>query len=126
MAWSLHGRLCEEALKKEFFSWDDVQNLYRPFDGKLLSPNICGNCGETAVCLDSETGECQDCYEENRDTQEIYEWWVVSGWLEIMLRKHGEPILSNNYGNWWGRCATGQAVFMDGVIRDIFDEVMNE
>ena len=63
--------LVEEALKKEFFSWDDVINLYKPFDGKLLSPNSCQICRETAECLDSETRECKSCYEENLEAQDI-------------------------------------------------------
>lgn len=62
--------------------------------------------------------------EDNQEIQEIYEWWVVSDWLSILLRKLGEPMLNNEYGTWWGRCATGQAVYLDGVINKIYDEVM--
>ena len=31
--------LIEEALKQQIFSVDDIYNLYREFDGQLLSPN---------------------------------------------------------------------------------------
>jgi len=124
--YACQSSLVEEALKKEFFSWDDVTNLYRPYDGKIQTDrDFCNSCGEPAESLDRETGECRECYEDNRQAQDIYEWWIVSGWLEVMLRKHGESILSNTYGNWWGRGATGQAIFLDGVIREIYDETLN-
>ena len=116
--------LVEEAIKREFFSWDDVINFYRRFDGKLLSPNICSSCSQKASCLDSETGECETCFEEKQEPQEIYEWWLVSRWLEFNLKMRGEPILSNEYGTWWGRCCTGQAIYMDGVIEEIYDKIM--
>ncbi len=61
---------------------------------------------------------------EEKEPQEIYEWWVVSYWLTIKLRQHGEPILNNEYGTWWGRCSTGQAILLDGVIEAIYDEIM--
>src|SRR5258706_12604358 len=116
--------LVDEALRKEFFSWDDVINLYRRFDGKLIAPNNCYRCNLGATYLDSETGECEQCFEDNQEPQEIYEWWVVSDWLEIKLKLAGEPILSNEYGSWWGRCCTGQAIYMDGVIEKAYDETM--
>jgi hypothetical protein len=123
--YTCQSMLVEEALKKEFFSWDDVENLYRPFDGELLSPNVCNTCKLVVDNLDSETGQCKDCYSDNQELHEIYEWWVVSDWLEILLLKRDEPLLRNEYGTWWGRCTTGQAIFMDRVISDIYDEVMN-
>lgn len=79
----------EEGFKKEFFSWDEVQNLYK-----------------------------------SDEPLEIYEWWVVSEWLSILLFKYGQPLLKNKYGTWWGRCTTGQAIFLDGVINEIYDEIM--
>ncbi|HSW97552.1 MAG TPA: hypothetical protein VLF89_07040 [Candidatus Saccharimonadales bacterium] len=117
--------LVEEAFKQNFFSWDDVLNQYKRFDGALLAPSTCHTCGIDATYLDSETGECETCFDQNRQLQEIYEWWLVSDWLEIKLKMHGEPVLSNNYGSWWGRCTTGQVTYLDDVIRDIYDEIMN-
>lgn len=123
--YSCQSMLVEEALKREFFSWDDVENAYMPFDGKLHSPNVCESCGQQAECLDSEAQTCEKCFENNQQAQEIYEWWLVSDWLVIMLRKAGEPILNNDYGTWWGRTCSGQAIYMDGVINAVYDEVMN-
>ena len=118
--------LVEEALKKEFFSWDDVENLYRPFDGLLLSPTVCYSCKLRFDCLDSETGLCASCYEETLEPQEIFEWWLVSAWLAEKLQNKGEPILENTYGIWWGRCISGQAIAMDFIIQEIYDEVIGD
>src|SRR5579864_5766786 len=58
--------------------------------------------------------------DQGSEMQEIYEWWIVSDWLAEKLKKQGEPILDNNYGTWWGRTTTGQAIFLDEVIEDIY------
>jgi hypothetical protein len=50
---------------------------------------------------------------EEGDSQDIMEWWAVSSWLADQLRDQGEPVLNTGM-NWaWGRCATGQAIYMD-------------
>ena len=51
--------------------------------------------------------------------QEPYEWWRVSDWLAKQLMAIGECVLDNNYGYWWGRCATGQGFIMDGVLQRV-------
>ena len=122
--YSCQSSLVEEALKTKLFSIDDIENMYRPFDGKLLKPNMCYRCNQESLCLDSETGECETCFEDNQNPQEIYEWWLVSPWLSKKLLIEGQPILDNDYGVWWGRCATGQAISMDYVIQQIYDDLM--
>jgi hypothetical protein len=118
--------LVKEALERAFFSWDAVENLYRPFDGLLLSPSICYSCKLRFDRLDSETGLCEKCFEYLQEPQEVIEWWLVSAWLAQKLRMKGEPILENECGVWWGRCVCGQAIFMDDVITKIYEEVLGE
>ena len=60
---------------------------------------------------------------DEEEPQEIYEWWVVSEWLAYKLKGLGEPILENDYGIWWGRTTTGQAIYMDSVIRKLVKEL---
>ena len=117
--------LVEEAFKAQFFSIDDIVNLYKPFDGQLIHPHSCVCCQKQALCLDSETGECETCFEENQEPREIYEWWLVSPWLSKRLLMEDEPILDNDYGVWWGRCTTGQAISQDYVIQKIYDDMMS-
>lgn len=122
--YACQSSLVEEALQTKLFSIDDIENMYRPFDGKLLNPNVCYRCKQGSLCLDSETGECEECFEDNQTPQEIYEWWLVSPWLSKRLLLEGEPIIENNYGVWWGRCATGQAISLDDVIQKIYYDVL--
>ena len=120
--------LVEGMLEKEVFDYGDIENLYEyrcpecdygsieqeTFDnGKITDehPNYkCPYCEKTLETLPDETA------------QEIYEWWVCSDWMIGKLRALGEPILSNDYGDWWGRCGTGQAIKLDNVIDRILEE----
>lgn len=115
--------LVEEVMKHKIISVDEIYNLYREFDGQLLSPNICVSCKNEYPFLDSETGQCEVCFEEEQLPQEIYEWWLVSSWFGKKLLLKDEPIIDNNYGTWWGRCVTGQVIAMDEIINSIYDEV---
>ncbi len=115
--------LVEEALKQQIFSVSEIYNLYKEFDGLLLSPNVCINCQLEFSCLDSETGECENCFEKNNMPQVVLEWWLVSKWLGRKLLVDGEPVLDNGYGVWWGRTTSGQAIAMDEPIEKIFDVV---
>lgn len=116
--------LIDDALRLQLFSWDDVYNLYRPFNCKLQRRNACSACEEPDEALDGETGECKKCFEKNQQAQDIYEWWLVSEWLERKLKEQCEPILDNAYGSWWGRTCSGQAIYLDGVINKIYDDAM--
>jgi hypothetical protein len=121
--YACQSSLVEEALNQKMFSVDEIDNLYRPFNGMLLAPAVCASCQSEFHCLDSETGECQDCFEANQTPQEIFEWWIVSPWLGKKLLVMGEPIIDNDYGFWWGRCTTGQAIALDYVIQSIYDDL---
>ncbi len=122
--YACQSSLVEEALKRQMFTFDEIENIYRPFDGKLLAPVECVQCESKFGCLDSETGECEDCFEANQTPQEIFEWWIVSPWLGKKLLLEGEPIIDNDFGLWWGRCTTGQAIAMDYVIQSIYDDLV--
>jgi len=64
--------------------------------------------------------DIQNFYDEDDEPQEIYEWWIVDSWLLEELKKENEPVLENDYGEWWGRTTTGQAIFLDGIIERIY------
>ena len=86
--------LVEELLKREVVSYDDVTNLYQ-----------------------------YNLTDDEAEAQEIYEWWIVSSWLLEKLEAHGEPVLKTDFGDWWGRTCTGQAILLDSVIEEIFKEM---
>ena len=92
----------------EIFTWDDVGNYYM---------EVCRNCGEIA-----EYCEC-DNQDIDTEPQDIMEWWLVTEWLYRKLGEKGEPILTDGQSYWWGRCATGQAILLDGVISEICSDM---
>lgn len=58
------------------------------------------------------------------EPQEVYEWWAVSSWLADRLAEHDEVLHRDLYGLIvWGRCTTGQAILLDGVIVAITREL---
>ena len=107
--------LVEWLLDNGQFVIDDIENLY-PQIG--LNTGRCCECGGEDRELD-EDEMCADC----QGPQEIFEWWLVTSWFAEKLKKHGEPILTNDYGTWWGRTCTGQAIYLDGVIEMIYDHL---
>jgi hypothetical protein len=58
--YACQSSLIEEALRKNIFSVDEIYNVYRPFDGKLIDPSVCVRCKMKYPFLDSETGECEN------------------------------------------------------------------
>lgn len=52
-------------------------------------------------------------------TDAILEWWLVDSWLAEQLLQHGEVVITDYGCHWWGRQSSGQAVWLDGVIREI-------
>lgn len=61
------------------------------------------------------------------DTFEAYEHWIVSNWLARKLRDKGEMVSDDILGlTVWGRCTSGQAILLDGVICEIAAELWPE
>ena len=57
-------------------------------------------------------------------TREAYEHWIVSDWLADKLEAAGEMVSKDIYGlTIWGRCTTGQAILLDGVICGIYNDM---
>lgn len=61
----------------------------------------------------------RDAVRDNAEPEEVYEWWEVGSWLAERLERAGEVVLRNGYGDWWGRCGTGQSVTLDSVIQEL-------
>lgn len=54
---------------------------------------------------------------------EIMEWWLVTPYMAELLKEKGEVILSDYDCYWWGRTTSGQALYMDGVIQEIAEQI---
>ena len=80
---------------------------------------------KVAALVDTEANGWQEvCNEYGLDpeTHEVYEHWLVSSWLARKLAAEGEVVGEFAGLTIWGRCATGQAIYMDGVIETITAE----
>ena len=106
--------------KDPILSWDDVANLhvYR-----------CPECGGELKDYDGEEGKaCTYCEwagdESDGDPEsvEVFEWWLVSGWLADRLSERGEVVASDGQSHWWERCCTGQGIILDGIMQRIVSE----
>lgn len=65
------------------------------------------------------------CNGENIEPQqrEVYEHWIVSPWLADKLEAKGEKVDRDFAGlTIWARTCTGQAIALDSVICEVFDE----
>jgi hypothetical protein len=55
---------------------------------------------------------------------DVFEHWIVSDWLAYQLEKRGEVIEKDFYGlTIWGRTTSGQAISMDSVIAEIYQDM---
>ena len=57
------------------------------------------------------------------ENSEIMEWWLVTPYMAELLKEKGEVILSDYGCYWWGRTTSGQALYMDGVIQEIAEQM---
>lgn len=58
-------------------------------------------------------------------TNEAYEHWIVSNWLADRLEAKGEMVIKDFLGlTIWGRACSGQAIYLDGVIQEIHQELI--
>ena len=104
-----HVYLCQTYLVEEMLlDIDHVVNLFYT-DSELIEMGY---------------SDVEDARDDGAEIKEIFEWWVVSDWLAGRLEAHGEPLLINDYGTWWGRTCTGQAILLDFVIEQIYDELV--
>jgi hypothetical protein len=87
----------------------------------LCQSSLIEKCFESLLFSIDDIENLNDA--ETDEYQEIFEWWATSDWLADKLREHHQPILTNDYGTWWGRTCTGQAIKMDSVIEDIAESI---
>ena len=54
--------------------------------------------------------------------QEALEHWLVSEWLAKRLLEEGEMVIEFYGLTIWGRTTSGQAIYIDSVIEDIYNK----
>ena len=60
-----------------------------------------------------------------KQRKDVLQWGHVDKYLACLLDAHHEILLVNDFGAWWGRDQSGQAVYMDSVIRKIVKIIEN-
>lgn len=106
--------------KTDLPTYDDIENMYE---------YRCPECGETVSehehdGADSHNFTCDYCDWKSDDQpesepQEVYEWWIVTEYLYNKLKEKGQVVLQFGNNCYWGRCTTGQAILLDGIITSI-------
>ena len=104
------------------FSWDNVTNLYDD-STEAVEEYLMHQSGLEAVAWHELPFDEREALAREHgfepEPQEVYEWWVVTSYVAECLSQIGQPILENDFGTWWGRTCSGQAIYMDHVIRKL-------
>lgn len=72
------------------------------------------------ACPKCDKGTPEDDLTFEDEDLEAYEHWLVTGWLAEKLEERGEIVGEFLGLTIWGRTCTGQAIYMDGVIEEIY------
>ena len=96
----------------EGFNFDDIENLYMT-DKEILY--LYSDLND--LVTDQEL--IDEVRNNGEDMNEIFEWYLVSDWFLNRLREINEPVIDNDYGEYWGRCCTGQAMCLDYNIQEL-------
>ena len=64
-----------------------------------------------------------DSFQNFDDSSEVLEWWLVTPYMAELLKEKGEVMLADYDCYWWGRTTSGQALYMDGVIQEIAEQI---
>ena len=66
--------------------------------------------------------EVQVQFNDEDYPDEALEHWLVSNWLAERLREEGEMVIDFMDLTIWGRTTSGQAIYIDSVIEDIYNK----
>lgn len=101
-------------LNVEGFLYEDIENLYTT-DEEILE-NFDDSKEDEEI---TQEEFIRDYRYNGYDQKEIMEWYLVSDWLLYKLKSKNEAFIDNDYGEYWGRCCTGQSIYLDFVIQEI-------
>ena len=100
-------------LEVDGFLYEDIENLFMT-DEEIIKWHL------DDIEIEGKEITAEDLDDFRYDNpKEIYEWYLVSDWLIDRLREINEPVIDNDYGEYWGRCCTGQAIYLDYEIQEL-------
>lgn len=101
------------------------EHIYKYIDKKIDDDYTVGMALDDVSSEDKEELARQCGWEPS--PHEILEWWIVSDWMADRLSERCEPVAKDFYGfNIWGRTCSGQAILLDGVICNIYDQYVRK
>ena len=100
-------------LEVDGFLYEDIENLFMT-DEEIIKWHL------DDIEIEGKEITAEDLDDFRYDNpKEIYEWYLVSDWFIDRLREINEPVIDNDYGEYWGRCCTGQAIYLDYEIQEL-------
>ena len=103
----------------EGFYYDDIENLY------MTDKEILENMGSYDEDVPDQLF-IDEVRDNGEDINEIFEWYLISDWFLDRLRGIKEPIIDNDYGEYWGRCCTGQSIYLDHNMQELAFEYASD
>jgi hypothetical protein len=102
-----------DKLEVNGFLYEDIENLFMT-DEEIIKWHL------DDIEIEGKEITAEDLDDFRYDNpKEIYEWYLVSDWFIDRLREINEPVIDNDYGEYWGRCCTGQAICLDYSIQEL-------
>lgn len=103
---------------------DDKQTFLQNFDRLIEESEDLFNNEEISEethernlqLIEEAKTEFEEATEES-EPADVYEWWLVTGWLCEKLKQQGQVVIESE--GIWGRKTTGQAILLDAVISRI-------
>lgn len=116
------GELADDEFERENFPEENRLSYLCPACGDWYETvqearECCGEDSEVYKCCDCGAIYSNDYVDYRRE--EIYEWWAVSRWFGEKLREQGCVVIEAWGKSYWGRCATGQSITLDGCVINI-------
>ena len=118
-----------DTIEQAFELFCPVQDWEEALIGEGYVETSDGDWMKEGDCADNIfVGTAQECCEGNNIDpyeREVFEHWIVSEWLGRRLVERGEKV-DFDFCNLtiWARTTTGQAISMDGVIREIYKSTL--
>jgi len=103
---------------------DDMEERLEKIKGSADVRHDGEYVAELIMELDKIKNKIEELEKLDTSTREIFEWWYCSDYLIDRLTDAGYPILRTDYGDWWSRTCTGQAIKLDGFFEKWAEEAL--
>lgn len=122
--WHIQHDMSREEVKEALVAYasrEDSEDDLRQMSTAALIAELCN-------FFKGDDSGLQDFAQErgiDPEQNEVYEHWIVTGWFAGKLEAKGEIVARDIAGlTIWGRTCTGQRVSMDGVVQEIYNEMI--